>query len=109
MMDMNALRSSKGENVQLHGKDAGISGAGDLFVPFMFLMFNAGDLLGRGLASLGPWARHSPGEGVLIAYALGRVALLVGLMFCNVITPHQWRLPRLIRSDMLQTARPSPV
>jgi hypothetical protein len=61
-------------------------------------MFNAGDLLGRGLAGLGPWAGKPPRTGVLITYALGRVALLVGLMFCNVFTPHQWRLPRLIRS-----------
>jgi len=72
--------------------------AGDLFVPFMFLMFNGGDLLGRGLASLGPWAEKPPSTAILLTYALGRVALLVGLMFCNVITPHQWRLPRLIRS-----------
>ena len=74
------------------------AGAGDLFVPFMFLMFNGGDLLGRGLASLGPWAVKPPPTAVLLTYALSRVALLVGLMFCNVITPHQWRLPRLIRS-----------
>ena len=67
-------------------------------MPFMFLMFNGGDLLGRGLASLGPWAVEPPSTTVLLTYALGRVVLLVGLMFCNVITPHQWRLPLLIRS-----------
>ena len=74
---------------------------GDLFVPFMFLMFNGGDLLGRGLASVGPWAERPPAPGILLTYALGRVALLVGLMFCNVITPHPWRLPRLIGSVTL--------
>ena len=71
----------------------------------MFLMFNGGDLLGRGLASLGPWAAKPPSTATLLAYALSRVALLVGLMFCNVITPHQWRLPRLIRSVVTQTAQ----
>ena len=90
--------TSVGELIRLHADFARPCGAGDLFVPFMFLMFNAGDLIGRGLAGLGPWAQETPGTSVLVTYALCRVVLLVGLMFCNVITPHQWRLPQLIRS-----------
>ena len=81
--------------------------AGDLFVPFMFLMFNGGDLLGRGLASLGPWAVNPPPTAVLLTYALSRVSLLAGLMFCNVVTPHQWRLPLVIRSVAVIRIAPS--
>ena len=63
----------------------------------MFLCFNSGDLLGRGLAGLGPWAKHSPPTPVLLGYAVARAGLLVALMLCNVITPQRWALPLLFR------------
>ena len=66
-------------------------------MPLMFLCFNVGDLLGRGLAGVGPWAKHSPPTPVLLVYAVARGGLLAALMLCNVITPHSWALPVLFR------------
>lgn len=34
--------------------------AGELFVPFVFVLFNLGDLLGRAMAGRGPWAAAPP-------------------------------------------------
>lgn len=66
-------------------------------MPFMFLCFNTGDLLGRGLAGLGPWAKRSPPTAVLLAYAVARGSLLLALMLCNVVTPRSWHLPLIFR------------
>lgn len=81
----------------MHRTELARLGAGDLFVPLMFLCFNSGDLIGRGLASLGPWAKRSPPTPVLLAYAVARGCLLAALMLCNVITPQRWALPVLFR------------
>ena len=63
----------------------------------MFLCFNTGDLLGRGLAMVGPWADKPPAPPLLLVYAAARTVLLLGLMVCNVITPRSWTLPILLR------------
>lgn len=75
--------------------------AGDLFVPFMFVMFNAGDLVGRALAGCGPWSRQPPSTAALSAYAIARLLLLVAMLFCNVVLPHRWALPVLFRWSAL--------
>lgn len=69
---------------------------GDLFVPFSFVLFNLGDVLGRVAAGLGPWARTSPPLHFLGLYAAARLVLPVALVFCNVITPAGWVVPPLL-------------
>ncbi|CAL8462012.1 g1543 [Coccomyxa elongata] len=77
--------------------------AGDLWTPLLFLLFNGGDLGGRLLAGIGQQQHRAPGTGALLTYALTRVVLVTGLLLCHVITPHPWRLPELVRSDLLPT------
>jgi len=66
-------------------------------VPFIFVLFNLGDLLGRYGAGLGPWAANAPRASLLLAYAGARALLAAALLLCNVVTPHAWRLPLLLR------------
>ncbi|CAL8462533.1 g2066 [Coccomyxa elongata] len=72
---------------------------GDLFVPFIFLVFNAGDFLGRLAAGLEPWRSKAPPMAFLIAYSAARALLVGGLVLCNVVTAAPWQLPVLLKSD----------
>jgi equilibrative nucleoside transporter 1/2/3 len=74
-----------------------ILAAGDLFVPFIFLVFNVGDFCGRLLAGLPPWRTRPPRMAFLIAYSAARALLVVGLVFCNVVTASLWQLPVLLK------------
>lgn len=70
---------------------------GDLWVPLLFIMFNAGDvagrvLVGRGLGRLKGW----PGPR-LFTYSIMRLVLLLCMAFCRVATPRPWRLPALLK------------
>ena len=71
--------------------------AGDLFVPLMFLAFNAGDVLGRLGAGLEPWRSRAPAMSFLVSYQALRGVLLLGLVLCHVVTPSPWQLPHLLR------------
>lgn len=71
--------------------------AGDLFVPLMFLAFNAGDVCGRLAAGLEPWRSKAPPMSFLISYSALRGLLLLGLVLCHVVTPAPWQLPLLFR------------
>lgn len=71
--------------------------AGDLFVPFIFLVFNAGDFLGRLAAGLEPWRSKAPPMAFLIAYSAARALLVGGLVLCNVVTAAPWQLPVLLK------------
>jgi equilibrative nucleoside transporter 1/2/3 len=73
--------------------------AGDLFVPFGFVVFSLGDLSGRVLSSLGPWGRTPPPAWAVALYAVARVAIAAATLFCRVVTPSPWRLPTLLRDD----------
>ena len=66
-------------------------------MPFMFLVFNGGDFIGRLLAGLEPWRSRPPPMGTLIAYSALRGLVVIGLVFCNVVTPSPWQLPVLLR------------
>ena len=70
---------------------------GDLFVPLMFVICNAGDVAGRIMAGLGPWSNRVPPMALLVSYALIRLPLAVLLLFCNVVTAQPWTLPNFIR------------
>ncbi|KAK9906501.1 hypothetical protein WJX75_002983 [Coccomyxa subellipsoidea] len=72
---------------------------GDLFVPFIFLVFNAGDFLGRLAAGLEPWRSRAPPMAFLITYSAARALLVGGLVLCNVVTAAPWQLPVLLKSD----------
>ena len=72
-------------------------GAGDLFVPFMFLVFNGGDIIGRLLAGVEPWRSRPPPMRSLITYSALRGLVVIGLVLCNVVTPAPWQLPVLLR------------
>lgn len=65
-------------------------------MPFVFVLFNAGDLLGRAVAGRGPWAAQPPPPPALLTYAALRTPPAVALLLCNVVTPHAWRLPVLL-------------
>ena len=71
--------------------------AGDLFVPFMFIICNASDLIGRLLAGIGPWTERPPPMWLLHTYSLLRIPASVPLLFCNIVTAGPWRLPVLFR------------
>jgi len=71
--------------------------SGDLFVPFMFLVCNASDLLGRLLAGIGPWTCQPPSNTLLWVYSLLRIPLAVPILFCKVVTPRSWILPLVFR------------
>ncbi|KAK9819625.1 hypothetical protein WJX72_000372 [[Myrmecia] bisecta] len=73
---------------------------GNLFVPFLFVVFNAGDLAGRIAAGLGPWRHRAPTSRSLLAYACARCVLIPGLLFCHLVTPGAWRPPELFTSDL---------
>jgi uncharacterized membrane protein YgcG len=73
--------------------------AGDLFVPFGFVVFALGDLSGRVLSSIGPWGRAPPSPAAVVLYSLARVALAAGTLFCRVVTPTPWLLPTLVTDD----------
>ena len=70
--------------------------AGELFVPAIFVLFNAGDLAGRAAACYGPWAAAPPPSSTLLAYAAARAVPAAGLLLCNVLVPGTWRLPTLL-------------
>jgi hypothetical protein len=74
-----------------------LAGAGDLWTPLLFLLFNGGDLGGRLLAGIGEQQHKSPAPGTLLTYAISRVVLVIGLLLCHVVTPHPWRLPEPFR------------
>ena len=70
-----------------------VCGAGDLFQPFLFLLFNVGDASGRLLA--GFHGKPCP-PAALLAYGFLRVLLVVGIAFCNIVTSKPWLLPALL-------------
>ncbi|EIE23913.1 hypothetical protein COCSUDRAFT_62444 [Coccomyxa subellipsoidea C-169] len=72
---------------------------GDLFVPFIFLVFNAGDFVGRLAAGLEPWRSQAPPMAFLIVYSAARALIVGGLVLCNVVTAAPWQLPVLLKSD----------
>jgi solute carrier family 29 (equilibrative nucleoside transporter), member 1/2/3 len=83
------LRSPSAAAVHLPG---GAVLRGDLLVPATFLVFAAGDLLGRVAAAALPRAQPRP----LLALALGRVALQPALLMCHIVPPSgAWAAPRL--------------
>lgn len=73
--------------------------AGDLFVPFMYVVFNIGDFCGRTLSSVGPWSKTPPRSKVLLTYALARMMFIVFFVFCHVVTPRTWHFPTYFESD----------
>lgn len=77
---------------------------GELFVPFVFVLFNLGDLLGRAVAGRGPWAVAPPPAPALLLYAVARAGIAAALLLCNVVTPHAWRLPVLLKYNFWPTA-----
>ena len=70
---------------------------GDLFVPFMFLVCNGSDLIGRLVAGAGAWSSKPPSSLTLLTYTLLRIPLSIPLLFCNMVTPKPWRLPLVFR------------
>lgn len=72
---------------------------GDLFVPFMFLVCNGSDLIGRLVAGAGAWSSKPPSSLTLMTYTLLRIPLSIPLLFCNIVTPKPWKLPLVFRSD----------
>lgn len=72
---------------------------GELFVPLVFVSFNAGDIMGRLSASIGPWGRSPPAGYTLITYAAARLLLAAAVAVCRVTHPHSWVLPLIFRSD----------
>lgn len=67
--------------------------AGNLFQPFLFLLFNAGDAAGRALAGLHKTAVSPP---TLFAYCGARTLICVGIALCNVVPSKPWLLPALM-------------
>ena len=67
--------------------------AGNLFQPFIFLLFNVGDAVGRTLPSF-----HSETYNpvVLFSYSGMRVLLVVGILLCNIVSNSAWMLPHLL-------------
>ncbi len=69
----------------------GASLRGDLLIPATFVVFAAGDLLGRIAAAALPRAAPRP----LLALSLGRAALLPALLMCNIVPPAgRWATPK---------------
>ena len=58
----------------------------DLFVPFLFLLFNLGDLSGR--CAAGQWNWHRP--RLLMLLALSRWIFIVLFLKCNGPSSHEW-------------------
>jgi equilibrative nucleoside transporter 1/2/3 len=73
--------------------------AGDLFVPFMYVVFSFGDFFGRILAGYGPWGRGPPKPLSLLCYAVIRTVVVGGFLFCHVVTPTSWTLPEVLSRD----------
>ena len=71
--------------------------AGDLWVPLIFVLFNAGDVLGRALAGFGSWAARSPPVPTLLAYGAARILLAAAFLWCHVVTASPWALPTIFR------------
>ena len=86
-----------------------VPASGDLWTPLLFLVFNGGDLLGRVLAGIGPWRTQPLSVGALLAYALSRIVLVVGLLLCHVVTPHPWALPYALRRAHCASCSPHPL
>ena len=84
---------------------------GDLWAPFMFTLFNGGDFCRPPVApGWGRGGRRPPPMPTLIAYSAARGLLVVGLVFCNVVTPSPWQLPVLLRCGWRSYARiPEPM
>ena len=70
---------------------------GELFVPVVFVVFNAGDMAGRLAAGVGPWRRTPPPGAALVGYAVARAVLGAALALCNVNVAHTWVLPVVFR------------
>lgn len=73
--------------------------SGDLFVPFMYVLFNLGDFLGRAASGLGPWRRQAPSGAQLTVYCLLRCGCAAALLLCHVVTPSTWQLRPLFGAD----------
>lgn len=67
--------------------------AGELFVPAVFVLFNAGDMAGRMAAGWGLLGRQPPQGAALVGYAAVRTLLALALALCNVTVAHTWTLP----------------
>lgn len=72
---------------------------GDLFVPFLFVLFSVGDFFGRLLSGYGPWSYGAPQPLHILAYSILRTAIAAGVLFCHVVTPNSWKLPDYFDSD----------
>ena len=69
---------------------------GDLVVPATFLLFAAGDMLGRVAAAALPRAQAPP----LLVLSLARAVLLPALLCCNIVPPAgRWAASRLFASE----------
>jgi len=69
-----------------------------LFVPFSYVVFNAGDLIGRTAA--GSWPKQAPRPSTVFIYAISRVVFIPLLMMCNVVPPNgHWPTPLVFKSD----------
>jgi len=67
---------------------------GDLFVPTLFLVFNAADFCGRAFANVYP--RGAPRGKCVFGCALARLGLVPPLLACNVVVPGRWNFPRFL-------------
>ena len=88
-------------------------GAGELWVPFLFLVYNGGDLLGRMAAGCGRWAVQAPRMSVLGTYTAARALVAAATLVCHVVTPGPWRLPVVFGcasgSEHLRNDQPVPL
>lgn len=73
--------------------------SGDLFVPFLFVLFAVGDYLGRMFSGYGPWATGAPKPFTILTYSILRAVIAGGCLFCHVVTPTAWKLPGLLDND----------
>ena len=72
---------------------------GDLFVPFLFVLFSIGDFLGRLLSGYGPWSHGAPQPLQILAYSIARTVIAGALLFCHIVTPTAWLLPQYFDDD----------
>ena len=68
---------------------------GNLFQPFLFLLFNAGDAAGRALAGL---HRKTVAPATLFFYSGARILICLGIALCNVVPSKPWLLPAIMWS-----------
>lgn len=68
------------------------------FLPVVnYLLFNSGDYLGRIIAGLLKWPKHSP--TIIFVLTMGRLAFVPLFLVCNIVQNHP--LPVLIHNDYI--------